>query len=90
MSEAKHTPGPWDIRDTILSGRRGVYGQIGLIAVLAEHDIGAVEWEQGDANARLIAAAPEMLAALQLCLPYLPEGIGIRAAAAEAIAKATN
>jgi hypothetical protein len=39
-------------------------------------------------TACLIAAAPDLLDALEYCLPYLPEGIGVRAVAAEAIAKA--
>lgn len=54
MSEAKHTPGPWAVA--------------GRLIVSAKHgSIGAVDDGQPnvEANARLIAAAPDLLAALK-------------------------
>lgn len=62
---AQHTPGPWTIRN-----RAGYDGQIWAenamsaqlsIPIAETLSIGAVD----DANARLIAAAPELLAALK-------------------------
>ena len=70
MSESKHTPGPW------LTDRRNVHtGQIATIHHCLNNDwveiwtdkwaeTGLGEAEQ-EANARLIAAAPELLAFAQ-------------------------
>jgi len=75
MTQGKHTPGPWvvviDDDGNPLSGRPGVFSS-------DELDCGIVHWDgfvqpywrsaRGDkeihANARLIAAAPDMLEAL--------------------------
>lgn len=77
MSEAKHTPGPWHIviddDGNPLSGRP-------MVAAAPELDCAIVHWDgfiqkywrsaRGDkeihANARLIAAAPDLLEALEL------------------------
>ena len=60
MSAPRHTPGPWQIVDDVPSSA------IGYRAILdAEGFIVANPSPMGDANARLIAAAPELLAALQ-------------------------
>lgn len=70
MSEAKHTPGPWRL------GGDGIYGQSRLVggdevrqcvchigaAGIYRNDRNA-ELLECDANARLIAAAPELLEA---------------------------
>lgn len=79
MSEAKHTPGPWriviDDDGNPLSGRP-------MIAAAPELDCAIVHWDgfkqwfwesaRGEkemhANARLIAAAPDLLEALELFL----------------------
>jgi len=79
MSEAKHTPGPWriviDDDGNPLSGRP-------MVAAAPELDCGIVHWDgfvqpywrsaRGDkeihANARLIAAAPDLLEALEWAL----------------------
>lgn len=64
MSEAQHTPGPWtaspayECNDYCIHAR-GIPWQL---AYLAEHS--RIEWPL-EANARLIAAAPEMLDALK-------------------------
>jgi hypothetical protein len=62
-----HTPGPWDIHDPSGGGSSnnwicadGLY--------IAEVD---GEREEADANARLIAAAPDLLAALKDAVEYL-------------------
>ena len=68
MSEIKHTPGPWRIDD----GDEGVFGIFDsngqAIAYLSENPYkggGLPGWDVDQANARLIAAAPELLAALK-------------------------
>ncbi len=63
MSKAKHTPGPWSH-----------YPEDNIITAEATPHATLIEWQarslhvsiaERDANARLIAAAPELLAALQ-------------------------
>lgn len=97
MSEAKHTPGPWQWTqhfDPTISIYKDGFGQI---ARLYDSSVGT-----GKANARLIAAAPDLLEALKTLVPMLdewhkehPAHVGdkephaIKAASA-AIAKATG
>jgi len=67
MSKATHTPGPWDHNDTLLTTNN-------LIEIFNDRDLMGEEpiadvysYENADkakANARLIAAAPELLEAL--------------------------
>jgi hypothetical protein len=61
MTEAKHTPGPW--QSCNYDGRcRVILGDdLRIAVVLGDHDESA-------ANARLIAAAPDLLEALELWL----------------------
>lgn len=56
---AKHTPGPWRIT---AQGKHVVSVEDGRICAAPEH---MAKWNW-DANARLIAAAPELLEALEL------------------------
>ena len=66
MSTPQHTPGPWfqESPDTVSDSNGG------LVAAVYP---GAPRASQIDANARLIAAAPELLEALQRLLTA-PEG----------------
>ena len=67
MSENKWTPGPWQLTDL------GDYGDFdGLSRVILGDDMrfaavhaGGPNHEENDANARLIAAAPDMAEALR-------------------------
>ena len=82
-----HTPGPWELR-----GSRLVTDPHGV--VIAEH-ISANGPGTPEANARLIAAAPELLEALENLLAAQVDPMGIKAhkackAAAVVIAKATG
>lgn len=57
---SKHTPGPWNDSPTInLCGCHHVGLNIGFLATTSSK-----RYEEGLANARLIAAAPELLEAL--------------------------
>lgn len=57
--QARHTPGPWnDGRDVYLSGCHGANLNLGFINT-HDDDLRA----QAEANARLIAAAPDLLEA---------------------------
>lgn len=61
MGEQTHTPGPWDVdgRDIFCRLHSGSSIKV-VVAKVAGSD------DEADANARLIAAAPEMLEALQI------------------------
>lgn len=60
MDKQQHTPGPWDVTP---SGYH-VYDEHGNVtADCAQPDIGSLE--ERKANARLIAAAPELLAMVE-------------------------
>jgi len=62
MSVAKHTPGPWSVFDR----------RTALEILAGETTIADVRQNgQGDANAQLIAAAPQMLLALKVAEPWL-------------------
>lgn len=65
-----HTPGPWKIRTAAISGDRN---SISITSNPASRNVIFHQWDHGNtplqaedyANARLIAAAPELLAALK-------------------------
>lgn len=60
-----HTPGPWMV------GTREPYVEVwGPMRMNASPIIASLECQPRDANARLIAAAPELLAALHECEEY--------------------
>lgn len=68
MSDAKHTPGPWvagrpDMA-TMIEGRNGKYIYAGE-RYIAAAGFDVRDWDETVANARLIAAAPELLEALE-------------------------
>jgi hypothetical protein len=99
MNTSKHTPGPWTIEDGI-RGTTAIIGSDtdGGTAVLARLPHWPIEKEMQASNARLIAAAPELAAALRgiiETLGYLEANGGIDAphrlaliAGRDAIAKA--
>lgn len=63
---AKHTPGPWTrgFGNYVYQGER-LGDQQRLIAVCEPTTKTKEDWDETFANARLIAAAPELLAALE-------------------------
>lgn len=70
----KHTPGPWTAERDDSNERYdiGVPADVG-IRLVAEVSFGYDEPAESEqhANAALIAAAPDMLAALRTCLAYI-------------------
>ena len=95
MSEAKHTPGPWQ------SGESDDFGPIGITA--GPFDMPPLPngiWvqvakvnrhgEQTMANAKLIAAAPDLLEACRRALDYIADDVTERDILAAAIRKATG
>ena len=74
MSEAtkvKHTPGPWE---TECQGKRGLEYWHVFKGDLYISDAGGKTLEEMEANARLIAAAPEMAEALRNALSWIAKG----------------
>jgi hypothetical protein len=57
---AKHTQGPWGYRRAFSNGE-----PCGMVITPMGYDLNTSNEEENEANARLIAAAPELLAALQ-------------------------
>ena len=80
MNEAKHTPGPWTTSIGTSGARVHVNNDFNhpLSFGFSYSDIDAEEQAEGQANARLIAAGPELLEACEMALTYLvthrPEG----------------
>ena len=69
----EHTPGPWKAAESSTMGA-AIVGNLEDERVIAEivWNYEEVGWtDEDEANARLIAAAPELLEALrQICLPF--------------------
>ena len=95
MTETKHTPGPWKTRKGFFSDAVEIYKPKHLMKPFIPTEIAIIRSEgpEGEANARLISAAPELLEALQAFVKYAddvnddsPEFDRARAA----IAKATG
>lgn len=63
--DKKHTPGPWVARQ--VSGV-GLPGQVGWAIDFNEDQEQVVDFVYQEADARLIAAAPELLKALEECV----------------------
>ena len=100
MDEAKHTPGPWL---THKEGFSSIYIESriggGMLQEVASCGPTGEGRDQQEANARLIAAAPELLEALKEVVEILDEVLGfgtepshgnIAAKARAVIAKATG
>ncbi len=67
MKNSKHTPGPWYSHQTTQTdGRYVIYNDLGTIAVTDAT-------MRAENNAHLIAAAPEMLEALQKYIDLITE-----------------
>ena len=65
-NEAQHTPGPWKAVEAAYNPPGWIWVQNGPGALLADvHQNKNIPLEARNANARLMAAAPEMLAALE-------------------------
>jgi hypothetical protein len=72
MSE-KITPGDWRVDETVALGAYGVWSGDKQICRVRLGSDGAIPREERDANARLIAAAPELLAACKAALYQIQE-----------------
>lgn len=95
---AQHTPGPWEIRDAEGSFEIRTHGTpFGTTGIWSHMQVNGsgndpryiVTTEEAKANALLIAAAPDLLEALQIAMSHPMTGNWYEAARA-AIAKATG
>jgi phage tail protein X len=72
----KHTPGPWELSEAEYKEGFGTYRRVEQVeqfgdvvgSVCMRHAVNHTLDACGDANARLIAAAPELLEALEVIL----------------------
>ena len=59
-NKTKHTPGPWNQHPRVKEDPPKIYGDGCIVAIV---DTSAPDYEEREANASLIAAAPDLLAA---------------------------
>lgn len=96
MTTLKHTPGPWTIGVRQPTSDKFIYGPLG--EEIADCDRLLNFPEENLANANLIAAAPELLAALEFTLaalyapdcPTIPDGAMVKGKILNAIRKASG
>lgn len=82
MSESNHTPGPW----AVCEYNNGITGEYGLHGIFPENYDRSLKQQtpivekvwgstlaESDANANLIAAAPDLRDALAQAIPYFEE-----------------
>ena len=78
MTNAKHTPGPWTAGNELNSERPGSVPVVALVrdSLGGRMHVAFVNGKAGEqeANAALIAAAPDLLAALRALLPLAERG----------------
>jgi hypothetical protein len=90
MPKATHTPGPWEHDDQFIVAPdpRGLHCHIYIAEIVERDDEGRIaKPRQQLANARLIAAAPELLAVAELAMAYLDGQEYLQASAIIAKAK---
>ena len=90
MADVKHTPGPWFVAEPDSNEQPIVRAEHIEIATCWHHCVESIRLE-AEANARLIAAAPDLLAAVKMLLDEVwsiePDGKIVDAAEA-VVAKA--
>lgn len=91
MTEAKHTPGPWLVVGCTVYALHGEQPRNRFTALVQSGRRDDASWEEQIATAHLMAAAPELLAALDELLTDVGRASSMRGAvkARAAIAKAT-
>ena len=85
-----HTPGPWEVVDGHYPSFKGISGpSFKISVVMCATDLTEADYEKRSADLLLIAAAPDLLEALQE-LDARPEYTSSWLKASAAIAKATG
>ena len=82
--QSAHTPGPWNCNRASAAGREIIVSEVSPVdvAVLSHRDKSQSEI---NANARLIAAAPDLLEALEWCAETLAVFVADGSAAPESV-----
>ena len=92
MSETKHTPGPWEVSWDKYGKESEIHGKSelndGPICIIPHDDVTESGAEEQLANARLIAAAPELLEALKALIENVGSCICYDQSEGECLAKA--
>ena len=65
----KHTPGPWEVTEDGEADFSGIATQSNWLMRIQQN--GELSVQEEEANANLIAAAPELLAALEALEPHM-------------------
>ncbi|MBE3480690.1 hypothetical protein IM295_05115 [Enterobacter cloacae complex sp. P14RS] len=74
MKEFNGTPGPWVVDVDGVDARWNI-DSLGRVSVAITNQVANdKDWAVRDANTKLIAAAPDLLAALQLIISYHDDG----------------
>lgn len=69
---SKHTPGPWEVVDSFYPSMKEVAGpSFNVKAVMWATDLTERDYQERLADLRLIAAAPDLLEALEWCADTL-------------------
>ena len=77
MSETKFTPGPWEIDGKLVIAQiRSGSNHFMFVATTDHSMLDSIPQETFDANAALIAAAPDMYAKLESLKRYISESCG--------------
>jgi hypothetical protein len=73
MKTQKHTPGPWAVETNLneYGSPLNVNKDAATTIASCDGDSGVGDSKEAEANARLIAAAPDLLAALRRAVPWL-------------------
>lgn len=76
---ATHTPGPWDIActgDAVIAGDQKLVADVMAHGRIRSSKTGFIPLQEGLANCRLIAAAPDLLEAAKMAVEIIRESWG--------------
>lgn len=83
QQEQRHTPGPWQVAEPhkgyvqVIGNIDGDANDDGSLRVIYTHVCDVIDNDDETANAHLIAAAPDLLAALESVIGEWREGYGL-------------
>ena len=73
MNAIQHTPGPWNLPSHVADGDIGIVAGPRLLAMVTNDEDEPMADSEQLANARLMAAAPALLAALRVAIRVIEE-----------------
>lgn len=72
MSDTKFTPGPWSLNSKVKTAINSESKHVAMVNYFESMTKSMLTDDEHTANANLIAAAPEMYQALELCINAMP------------------